>query len=193
MERKHIYIIISVILVLVIAVGAYYAYGYYMTNKFDENFKLQYQAITNANNNLDSIDRNAGTYYSKTDFDAALNQIKDDYKKAIEYFNLAISYEQEMVKYAPNDVYRNYAEALLKVNQEVLKLTKLNEELYGLLVWPGVYTNTTRANELKNEINSTSKTIEDLNNAKDKIKLENPELSQHIDELKAQAESAITV
>jgi len=194
-ENKKKYVVISlVILVAVIAIfGSYYAYGYYMNQKFEENFKLHYQAHTNENNYFQQgLAYDNQTVYSEQGFETRKNNTINSYNNALEYGNKDITYQQEMVKYSPDNVHKKYAEALLKVNQEAYKLQSLYLELTKLWVYPGEFSDDQKAKQILTDINTTSNNIETFNNEKDQIKLLNPELNKQIELLTNESETAIT-
>lgn len=194
METKKIISIILIVLVLAgCIIAGYYAYGYYMNQKFEENFKLQYQAGINGQEYLNASTKDLeGKMTTKTDYETSLNNYLKNLDKAIEYSKTQIGYLEEMVKYSPDDIHKKYSEALLKYNQEFLKYLQYNKELQKLWVWPGVYNNETKVKELSGKINDTLKTMEKLNNEKDKAKLQSSELNNQIQNLSAQAELAIS-
>lgn len=164
-----------------------------MNQKFEENFKLHYLKAHTAQEylNISFEDRNK-TYYNKQDYDLANTKIIINLNKSIEVSKEAINYEEEMVKYAPDNIHKEYAEALLKVNKESLKLNELLLQYFALWVWPGTVTDETKAKQLLSEMNTTQDNIKKLEEQKDKIKLQNPALSKQIEELMNESDRAIT-
>nr|WP_319372831.1 hypothetical protein [uncultured Methanobacterium sp.] len=190
-RKKYLLIGLVVVVIAIVLVGGYYAYGYYQNQKFEDNFKLHYQAVTNGNNywNETLSDMNK-TYTTQQGFDDLKSQAINDSEKSIDYTNKSLYYEQEMVKYAPDDVHKKYAEALLKYNQKALEKMKLLKEYINLLTYKG-FSDTTRANEISKQLDDINKELETLNNQKDQIKLQNSNLNEQIDRLSQEAEKAI--
>ena len=191
-SKRYIVLSIVVLVGVIAIVGGVYAYGYYMNQKYEENFKLHYQAVTNAKIYFNDSYSDTKTYTNKQDWDASVNRSMISFKKAIEYMNKSVYYDQQMVNYAPDGTHKQYAEGLLKVNQEQVKLFGLYLEYYNLIVWPNVITNQTKADQLLSDINATLKNIETLNNEKDQIKLLNPNLNDQVQRLSNESSTAIT-
>lgn len=191
-RKKYLITIIIVLIGIVAIVGGVYAYNSYMNQKFDDNFKLQYQTGDNAKIYFNDASSDTKTYNNEQDWAAATNNSISSFKKAMGYLNQSINYEQEMVKYAPDKTHKTYAEALVNMNKESMKMDELYLQYYGLFVWPGTVTNQTKANQLLTDINTTQQNIETLNNQKDQIKLLNPDLNDQINNLTKEASTAIT-
>lgn len=182
MNKKIKYAII-IVLVVVGCIGGYFAYGYYMNQQFENNFKLAYQAEYNSQNYINMTQKEYNkTYTSQDEFQTIKQNLIEDYDKAIEYHKQRISYLQEMVKYSPDEIHKKYSEAVLKISQEILKYYELQREYVKLITYTGI-SNETRAKQIENETKTTSENIEKLINDKDQIKLLNPDLNKQIDRL----------
>jgi uncharacterized protein YneF (UPF0154 family) len=192
-ERKKIILIILIIAVLAgCVIGGYYAYGHYMNQKFEENFKLQYQAAINAQKHDNASEKYLkGNSFSKPDYEDAVNNYLTDQNKSVNYLKQRIKYLEEMEKYSPDEIHKKYTEALMNNNLENLKFSQLNIELLKLLVWPGVFSNETRAKEIQSQMNDTLQKMEISENEISKAKLQSSELNNQIQNLTEQAEMAI--
>lgn len=189
-KRSKILILVIAIVLVVGSIGAYYGYQYYTNQKFDESFKSHYynsyKAIEYANASIDST-----LYYNQHDWEVSKNNSVENLNKAIDYQKKAISYEEDMVKYSPNSAYKNYSEYLLETNKDALKQMELRLQLYNIFVYPAVYTDQAKADQLLKKINDLNDDAESLNDKKDKIKLDNPDLNKRIDDLSNETQSVL--
>ena len=193
MENKKRYLVISLIVLIgvVAIVGGVYAYGYYMNQKFGENFKLAYYNVIQSEKYYnDSVIDGNKTYHTQESFNAGKKIYLEDLNKTIDSQQKAVNYMQNMVNYAPTDVDKRYSEALLSLNKAFLQYYNLYYEQALLWNFKG-YSNLTQAIELVKEMNSTSDNITNLAETKDKIKLENPDLNNQIENLTDEANKVI--
>ncbi len=150
LQRKII--ALAFLFIVVCIIGGIFGYNSYLNHKFDESFKKQY-------------------YFS------TLGRNESPIEVNLDYINMSIPYAEDMVKYAPSEIYRNYSETLLELKKEYIKLMLLEKQLTDN------NTNPNNKNELNNQINQERNSYMELIKKKDQIKLENPELQKRIDKL----------
>ncbi len=177
---------IALIFVICLIGGVYGINYYYTSQQYDENFKKQYYYYKQYNSSInEAFILDNKTASSEEDFENIKKNTLARIDDAINYENQTIFYEENMVKFAPSDDYRNYSGSLLKMNKEILKSLLIWRQMVELKTYKG-FSDANKYNNLDAQFNQSYTNAYKLSKEKEKVKFENPELDERVNALAEQ-------
>lgn len=184
MDKKMMTVILACIIVLG-AIGGYMAYGSYKEEMFADSYKLQYEYATKASiidEQTFNLIYNA-TYENETDFQSVKEKILKNLDEELTYENKSLYYREQMVQYAPSELYKKYAEIMVKLMKGYIEYLEVTREMVSISQYPSENTNMTRRAELEKKQGELVKANNELLVERNNMILDNSQLENYLKKL----------
>lgn len=185
MDKKYLAIMVICLIVLG-GIGAYFAYGAYKEQKFASSYELQYQYAKSAAKIQENNDRllfNTTEPENETSFKTYKETILKNLDQEILNEKKSLYYREQMVYYAPSELYKEYAVIMVKLMKTYIEYLEVTKEMVLITQYQEENTNLTKRAELQKKqaelVNATNELILERN----KLVSDNPQLENFLKKL----------
>jgi len=187
--RKDKILSIGGLLIFILVLGSYYAYGIVAEDKYYENYGIaqfygdkEDQLLNDTDNNWNNANGNMTKI--KNIANSSLNNLKTSNEYDLKYQH----YVKEMINYADSDLKKQYAELMLLQSNYSIEYNKMYIEECNLVLntnWNDKTQSTgalAKIDELEKKCDDLDSKISAISTKRDEIKSKYPEFSKRLDQ-----------